>query len=103
MAWTSLALAEIRTRPTDTDDLMTSVTPTNYNFIQKKHGVLDKAMVLTSCVEKPFLLVLSPHWFLDHSKASYYIVAAHLKVIISIDTIIFIETAVTDIFLKLFW
>ena len=51
-----LGLAETHIRPNDTDGLLNSLTPVDYNFIQKP-GVLAWAVVLVFCVEKPFLPV----------------------------------------------
>ena len=72
-----LVLAETHIRPTDTDGLHNSLTPASYNFIQNR-SLLDWAVLLVSCAEKPSLPVLSLHWLLDHSKASYSIFAACL-------------------------
>ena len=55
-----LGLVETHIRPTDTDGLLNSLTPANYNFIQKP-GVLDWVPVLAFCAENPFLPVLSLH------------------------------------------
>ena len=41
--------------------------------LSKNHSVLDLAVVLAFCIEKPFLPLLSLHRFLDNLKSSYYI------------------------------
>ena len=67
-----LGLVETHIRPNDTDGLLNSLTPANYNIIQNQ-GVLVWAVVLAFCVKKAFLPVLSLHQFLDHLKSSYYL------------------------------
>ena len=57
-----LGLVETHIRPNDTDGVLNSLTPANYNFIQNQ-GVLVWAVVLAFCA------VLSLHQFLDHLKS----------------------------------
>ena len=66
-----LGLVETHIRPTDTDGLLNSLTPLNYNLIQKPRysGLVGSV----GCPENPFLPVLSLHRFLDHSKSLYYL------------------------------
>ena len=65
-----LGLVDTHIIPTDTDGLLNSLTPANYNLIQNQ-GVLDWVVVLAFCAKNPFLPVLSLHQFLDHLKSSY--------------------------------
>ena len=67
-----LGLAETHIRPTDTDSLLNSVTPTNYNLI-KTPRTTCLVVVLASCAGNPFLPVLFLLWCLDHLKSLYYL------------------------------
>ena len=94
-----LGLVETHIRPTDTDGLLNSLTPLNYNL---NLGVLDWMVVLAFCAENPFLPVLSLHRFLDHSKSLYYL-SGPTTIALSLLVCIVLPVLVLLNFWKIFW
>ena len=96
-----LGLVETPIRLTDTDGLLNSLTPLNYNLIQKPR-CMDWMVVLAFCVENPSLPVLSLHRFLDHLKSLYYLLGLATIALLLLVCII-LPVLVLLNFWKIFW
>ena len=94
-----LGLVETHIRPTDTDGLQNSLTPLNYNLIQKPRCTGLGGGV---GVENPSLPVLSLHRFLDHLKSLYYLLGP-TTIALSLLVCIVLPILVLLNFWKIFW
>ena len=94
-------LGLVETRPADPDGLLNSLTPINYNLIQKPRCI-GLGGGVGFLAENPFLLVLSLHWCLDHLKSSYYLADPSTIALLLLVCIVLLVLALLS-FWKIFW
>ena len=96
-----LGLVETHIRPHNTDGLLSSLTPADYNFIQKP-SCTGGEVGLVFCVEKPFLPVLSLHQSSGHLRPSYFHSSlTTIALLLLVYTVLLVHVLLS--FWKIFW